>query len=425
MYNNMETKIIAIVDINNFYVSAERVFRPDLLNRPVLVASNDGTIVSRSAEVKTLGIAMGSPLFKIKDLIREHNIVVFSSNYPLYALLSHRVMTILAEYSPIQEIYSIDEQFSDLTGFDDVIERTKRMKEHILRDTTLPCGIGSGPTKTIAKLMNFISKRHPNSKGILHYHLLTQKQIDSIYSNIPTDEVWGIGRRLHTSLLEMGIVTVKQLRDADITLMRKKFGVVMEKTVRELRGECCIEIEEIAPPKQQIITSRSFGQPVSTLEELQGAIAHFVANCARKLREQNSIASLIQIFIMTDRFRNDREQYCPSLCIPLVTPTSNAMRLQSAADCALQIIFREGFLYKKAGVMVSEICDATYHQGDMFASEDQDTNLMMVMDELNKKYGKGTLRVSLDGSTNSWAMKQQNKSPNYLCDWDELPICHA
>lgn len=422
----MKNKIIAILDINNFYCSAERVFRPDLWNKPVLVASNnDGAVVARSAEVKALGIAMGTPLFKIRELVREHNITVFSSNYALYNLLSNRVMAILAEYSPIQEIYSIDEQFSDLTGFDDVVERAKKMREHILRDTNLPCCIGTGPSKTIAKLMNFTSKRHPKSKGVLHYHLLTEKQVDSIFSNIPTDEVWGIGRRLHSSLLEMGIETVKQLRDADITLMREKFGVVMEKTVRELRGECCIEIEEITAPKQQIITSRSFGQPVSTIEELRGAIAHFVANCARKLREQNSIAAMIQIFIMTDRFRKDREQYCPSICIPLVSPTSNAIRLQNAADIGLKHIFREGFLYKKAGVMVSDICDATFHQGDLFTSDDQDTNLMMVMDELNRKYGKGTLRISMDGSTNSWAMKQQNKSPNYLCEWDELPICYA
>lgn len=368
---------------------------------------------------------MGTPIFKIRDLIKKHNIEVFSSNYPFYSALSNRVMSILAQYSPVQEIYSIDEQFSDLTGFSDVIERAKAMKEHVFRDTALHSGIGTGPSKTLAKLMSFVSKRHPRSLGILHYHLLTEKQVISILKNVPTDEVWGVGRKLHAKLLEMGIENVLQLRDADIAMMRSRFGVVMEKTIRELRGESCIAIEEIAPAKQQIITSRSFGKPVTTLEELQAAVAHFVSNCARKLREQHSIASMLHVFIMTDRFRTDREQYCPSLCVPLVTPTSNTMHLQGAADAALKAMYKPGYLYKKAGVMVSEICDEKFYQGDMFTHHDMDNALMKVMDTLNKKYGKGALRISQDGAMSTWKMKQEHRSPDYMCDWDQLPICVA
>ncbi|MDO8729402.1 MAG: Y-family DNA polymerase [bacterium] len=419
-----QPRSIGLIDCNNFYVSCERVFRPDLLTRPVIILSNnDGCAVSRSNEAKAIGVKMGVPVFKIRDLVKDHGIEVFSSNYVLYADMSNRVMSILSEYSPIQEIYSIDESFLDLTGFSDIRERARAMYERVVRDTGIPVCVGIGPSKTLAKLSNFVAKRHPKSNGVFNINLLSPGQVNSVLTNIPTEEVWGVGRKLTASLSEFGIDTVLQLRDADIASMRKKFGVVMEKTIRELRGEACIELEEMASAKKQIINSRSFGKSVGTIEDVQDALAHFVSNAAKKLRDQHSIAGMMQVFIQTDRFRTERPQYCPSVTIPLVMPTANSMTLQKWALAGLESIFRPGYLYKKAGVILSEICDASTYQGDLFASVPEDTEIMKVLDKMNARYGKGTIKLSQDGSRQSWKMRQEKKSPEYTTNWDEIPVC--
>jgi DNA polymerase V len=415
---------IALVDCNNFFVSCERVFRPDLQNKPVVVLSNnDGNVISRSNEAKALGVKMGVPLFKIRDLVRQHKITVFSSNYALYADMSNRVMAILSEYSPTQEIYSVDESFLNLTGFNDIRERSKAIRERVFRDTNIPVCIGLGRSKTLAKLSNFVAKRHPKSFGVFNINLLSPAQVNSVLTNIPTEEIWGIGRKLTASLNEFGIDTVLQLRDADVASMRKRFGLVMEKTIRELRGESCIDMEDVAPAKKQIISSRSFGQPVSEIEDLQDALAHFVSNAAKKLRDQHSIAGMMHVFIMTDRFREDRPQHCPSISIPMTTPTANIMTLQQWAVTGLNSIFKSGYQYKKAGVMLSEITHESTFQGDLFAPEPEDPTIMRVIDAMNKRYGKGTVKLSQDGSRQTWKMRQEHKSPAYTTDWDELPKC--
>jgi DNA polymerase V len=415
---------IALVDCNNFFVSCERVFRPDLQNKPVVVLSNnDGNVISRSNEAKALGVKMGVPLFKIRDLVRQHKITVFSSNYALYADMSNRVMAILSEYSPTQEIYSVDESFLNLTGFNDIRERSKAIRERVFRDTNIPVCIGLGRSKTLAKLSNFVAKRHPKSFGVFNINLLSPAQVNSVLTNIPTEEIWGIGRKLTASLNEFGIDTVLQLRDADVASMRKRFGLVMEKTIRELRGESCIDMEDVAPAKKQIISSRSFGQLVSEIEDLQDALAHFVSNAAKKLRDQHSIAGMMHVFIMTDRFREDRPQHCPSISIPMTTPTANIMTLQQWAVTGLNSIFKSGYQYKKAGVMLSEIAHESTFQGDLFAPEPEDPTIMRVIDAMNKRYGKGTVKLSQDGSRQTWKMRQEHKSPAYTTDWDELPKC--
>lgn len=420
---NIPTCSIALVDCNNFYVSCERIFRPDLDGKPVIVLSNDGAVVSRSNEAKALGIKMGVAFFKIRDLIRQHNVTVFSSNYALYADFSDRVMAIMADFSPVRQIYSIDEQFILLTGFSDVQARAFEIRRKVKRFTSIDVCIGLGPSHTLAKLFNFLAKRHPRSRGVFDYNALTPSQVDNVLTNIPIGEVWGIGRRLDASLNEQGIETVLQLRDADIGTMRARYGVVMEKTIRELRGESCLEIEEITPAKKQIINSRSFGQPVSEQADLEDALAHFVSNAARKLREQQSIASVLQVFISTDRFREDRPQYCPSVSIPMPTATSDTIALQGWAVQGLKQIYRPGFLYKKAGVIVSGICHESHFQGDLFAPAPMATKLMETLDQLNARYGKGTLKLSQDGARKSWAMRQDRKSPNYTTDWDQIPTC--
>jgi DNA polymerase V len=416
---------IALADCNDFYASCEVLFRPDLKNRPVIVlANNDSCVVSRSKEAKALGIKMGVPLFQIRDQVKQHGIHCCSSQYALYADMSNRVMSILREYSPVQEIYSIDESFLDLSGFQDVGRIARDIRDRVQRDTGITVCVGIGKnSKTLAKLANFMAKRHPKSKGVFDFNALTDKQAESVFSNIPVEEVWGIGRQLTTALEAVGIHTVQQLRMADIASLRKRFGVVMERVVRELRGEACIELCETTPAKQQIINSRSFGQPVTEIADLEDALAHFISNAARKLRAQHSCASLLQLFIMTDRFRDDQPQYCPNITIPLPTPTASNITLQRYAVSALASIYRPGYSYKKAGVVLSEIHPDTQFQGDMFAGAQEDPTLMATLDQINSRYGKGTLKLSQDGSRRTWHMKQERKSPEYTTNWYELPEC--
>lgn len=416
---------LALVDCNNFYVSCERVFNPRLRNKPVIVLSNnDGCAVSRSNEAKALGVKMGVPLYQIRDLVKKHDIQVLSSNYALYADMSNRVMNILASYSPIQEVYSIDESFLDLTGFSNIRALAGEIRQRVLQETGIPVCVGIGPTKTLAKLSNYVAKRHPRSKGVFSINELTASQADSVFENIGIEEVWGIGRRLTASLTASGIYTVAQLRQADIASMRAKYGVVMAKLIRELRGESCVSMEEVAPAKKQIINSRSFGNAVAAIEDLQDALAHFVSNAALKLRQQNSLAGMLQVIVMTDRFREDQPQYHPCISVPLITPTASTTELQKWALCGLSQIFKEGYQYKKAGVILSGIVPAAFHQGDMFASTAASPVLMEVMDNINARYGKGTLKLSQDGSRMAWAMRQERKSPAYTTDWLQLPVCH-
>lgn len=418
---------IALIDCNNFYCSVQKVFRPDLATTPIIVLSNnDAAIVSRSVEAKKIGLKMGEPFFKVRDLCRKHNVEVFSSNYALYADMSNRVMNILRQFSPIAEVYSIDEIFVDCTGFTDIPERAREMKRRVGAYTNIPVCVGVASSKTLAKLANFVAKRHPKSQGIFDYNALTESQRISVLSNIPPAEVWGIGRRLDAALASMGIETVLQLRDADIGMMRARFGVVMEMTIRELRGEACIEIEEVAPPKKQIINSRSFGKATGEVVDLEEALAHFVTNAASKLRAQNSVAGMLQVFIMTDRFREDQPQYSPSISIPLTNPTADTIALQNWAVKGLAQIYKPGFQYRKAGVILSEICSNNLSQGDLFSASIDASNskLMQVMDAMNKKYGRGTLKLSQDGTQKNWAMKQERKSPSYTTDWYQLPECN-
>lgn len=415
---------LALVDCNNFYVSAERLFRPDLAHRPVIVLSNnDGCIVSRSQEAKALGFRMGGPFFKARALVKQHDVAVFSSNYALYADLSNRVMAILGQFTPVQEVYSIDESFLDLTGFADIAERCKAIRERVAQQTSIPVCVGVGPSKTLAKLMNFMAKHHPRSQGVFNYHLLTMRQQESVLEHIAVSEVWGIGRRLAAALSGLGIHTVLDLRETDISMMRARFGVVMEKTIRELRGEACIDLEEVDPPRQQIISSRSFGQPVTEMSVLQEALAHFVSNAAVKLRRQASKAGLLQVFIMTGRHRPG-PQYTPSITLPLLRPSDDTRTLQRAAMRGLESIYQPGYAYCKAGVMLGEIAPASQEQNDLFATTSESPSpAMAVMDQLNARFGRGTVRLSQDGMTNAWKMRQERKSPSYTTNVAELPLC--
>jgi DNA polymerase V len=418
------TPQIALVDCNNFYVSCERVFRPDLKNVPIVVLSNnDGCAVSRSNEAKALGIRMGQPWFDCKHLAEESGILALSSNYALYADMSNRVMSILSDYSPRHEVYSIDECFVDLTGTPKLRDVSYEMRDRVIAWTGIPVCVGIGPTKTLAKLANHIAKKHPRSKGVFNYNDLSEAQQLKLLSQIEVGEVWGVGRRMTVRLAEHGIHTVQDLRTAHCATLRAEFGVVMEKTQRELQGVACIELQELVPDKKQIVSSRSFGHTVRDVAVLKDAMSTFVANSCAKLRAQGSHASLIQVSLYTNRFRKDLPQYNPTFTVPLPQPTSDSLVVNRWADYLVERLFKPGYEYKKAGIMLGEIHPAGRYQADWLEpTQATDTRLMDALDGLNKRFGRGTVKVSTQGAYKEWQMKQERKSPSYTTDWEHVPI---
>ena len=414
---------IALIDCNNFYVSCERIFRPDLQKTPVVVLSNnDGCVVSRSNEAKELGVKMGQPWFECRALSEKHNILALSSNYPLYADISNRVMNILRSYSPIHQVYSIDECFIDLTGISKTRETSYQIRERVIKWTGIPVCIGIGPTKTLAKLANFIAKKHPKSKGVFNYNDLSKIQQQKILNCIPVNKVWGVGHRLSTQLKESGINTVEDLKTAHIPTLRKKFSVVMEKTQRELQGVTCFNLEDITPNKKQIISSRSFGKSVSDINTLKDAVCTFVSNATEKLRSQKSHASVIHVFLKTNRFKVDQPQHMPSLAIHLPQPTNSSLTINRWSNHLLKKIFRPEYSYKKAGIILCEISDIHSQQVDWIESATSgDSKLMTTLDRLNQRFGRGTIKISAQGFYKEWKMKQERKSPSYTTDWNSIP----
>lgn len=414
---------IALVDCNNFYVSCERVFRPDLRNVPVVVLSNnDGCAVSRSNEAKELGIKMGQPWFKCKELAEEHGILALSSNYALYADMSNRVMSILGRYAPRQEVYSIDECFLELTGVPKLRDLSYEMRERVLRWTGIPVCVGIGPTKTLAKLANHVAKKHPRSKGVFNYNDLSDAQQKKLLSQITVDEVWGVGRKITKRLALYGIQTVQELRVAHTPTLRSEFGVVMEKTQRELQGISCIDLEERIPDKQQIISSRSFGNPIKELAVVQDALSVFVANATAKLRAQSGQAAMVQVFLQTNRFKPDEPQYNPSMAVPLPQPTNDSLVINRWVHHVAGLLWRDGYNYKKAGIMLSDISPVSMVQGDLLEPVfTSDNRLMKAIDGLNSRFGRGTIKVSTGGIRGEWGMRQERKSPNYTTNWAEIP----
>jgi len=415
---------IALVDCNNFYVSCERIFRPDLNKVPVVVLSNnDGCVVSRSNEAKALGVRMGQPWFECKTLAEEHGILALSSNYALYADMSNRVMQILCDYSPRCEVYSIDECFVDLTGMPRLREVSYAMRERVGMWTGMPVCVGIGPTKTLSKLANHVAKKHPRSQGVFNYNALTEAQKSKLLTQLPVSEVWGVGRKLTQRLAAHGIATVQDLRVAHTPTLRAEFGVVIEKTQRELQEVACIDFQQEVPDKQQIISSRSFGSAVTELPVLKDALSLFVANACAKLRKQNSQAALIQVFLQTNRFRKDQPQYMPCLAVPLPRPTHDTLEVNRWADALCERMYKPDYAYKKAGIVLSEISPVTHHQADWIEPDVlSNDKLMQALDGLNQRYGRGAVTVSTQGAYKEWQMRQERKSPNYTTCWEEVPV---
>lgn len=422
------TRAIALVDVNNFYVSCERVFSPKLEGKPVLVLSNnDGCAIARSNEVKALGVKMGEPWFKLKDMAKKHGIIAHSSNYALYADMSNRVMSILSKFSPDQEVYSIDECFLDLTGFQtrSLTEYGLQIRHRIKQWTGLPVCVGVGASKTLAKLANHIAKKNPQFSGVCDLNAMSQVEHDQWLGRVEVGEVWGIGRRLAPQLNELGIRTVLDLKRANPAVLCSRFSVVMEKIIRELNGTVCIDLEEISPPRKQIISSRSFGYPVADLPSLEEAIGLYISRAAEKLRRQQSFAGSVHVYIRTSPFNENEPHYSNSLTIPLPEQTDDSMQLTRVALWGLRKIYRGGYRYQKAGIMLSEIVDSQGKQTDLFSHSQPHSKpgrVMAAMDQINALMGRGTLRLASQGFRQPWKMKQGNKSPAYTTRWDELPV---
>ena len=417
-----------MVDVNNFYVSAERVFNPRLEGVPVVVLSNnDGCVVARSAEVKALNVPMGEPWFKLKALARKHGIIALSSNYALYADMSNRVMTVLRDFSPRQEVYSIDESFLDMEGMPgDLTQTARAIRSRIRKWVGVPVCVGLASTKTLAKLANHCAKKGlAGSDGVCNFETMSTAEIDGILSRIEIGEVWGIGRKLNEQLQSGGIHTVQQLRDFDVSRLRSRFGVVMERTVRELRGQSCLDLVDVSPAKQQIISSRSFGRYVTELTELEQAVSSYMSRAAEKLRRQNSVAQSAFVYLQTNHHKEGEPQYSPSMTLSLSRPTNDTRELVEAVLAGLRRIYKDGFRYIKAGVMLSDIAPAGIRQGDLFADHStapNTSNLMKTIDQINFKMGKGVLKLASDGIEQGWKMKTGNRSPAYTTRWSELAV---
>jgi DNA polymerase V len=419
--------LIALCDCNNFYVSCERVFRPDLIGRPVAVLSNnDGIIVARSQEVKTLGIKMGAPVFQVQNLINRHQIHLFSSNYTLYADMSSRVMSILEEFTPNLEVYSIDEAFLDLTGVckSNPIAYGQTIRKTVARATGIPVCVGMGPTKTLAKLANFAAKKWKQSGGVLDLSDPTRRE--KLMRIVPVDEVWGVGSRIAVRLNQLGIVTVWDLANQSVDRIRGQFNVVVARTVMELNGIPCLNLEEIAPDKQQIVCSRSFSRRLTEYRELSEAMAEFCSRAAEKLRNQQSVTGHISLFLRTNPFNPNEPQYQRAAGITLPFATQDTRVIVATANRLLKELFRQGYRYQKCGVQLGKIEPATMPgQADLFEFAAVDAGhraqLMQALDQINRRFPHST-RIAAAGFDQSWKPKAERISKRYTTDWEELVI---
>jgi DNA polymerase V len=416
---------LALIDGNNFYVSCERVFNPKLEGRPVVVLSNnDGCAVARSAEVKALGVKMGTPWFQMKDLARKHGIIALSSNYALYADMSNRVMAVLGQFSPDQEVYSIDECFLGLDGFGhyDLMDYGREMRHRVKQWVGIPVCVGIAETRTLAKLANHCAKKNlAGVEGVCDFGRISDSERSRLFSSILVGEIWGIGSRLSKQLGERGITTVEALRTADPKTLRREYSVVVERTVMELNDIPCVEMEEASLNKQQIISSRSFGTYVYDLAPLEEAVASYIAIAAEKLRSQGSLAGMVQVYIRTNPHKA-APQYQRGLTIPMLEASDDTLRLTRAALWGLKRIYRPGYAYQKAGVALMNLSNATNSQMSLFSTVRDNSRLMEVMDRINGIWGRGTLHSAAEGLNKNWKMKRERTSPGYTSRWDQLPV---
>jgi DNA polymerase V len=414
--------MIGLIDCNNFYVSCERVFNPSLNNKPVIILSNnDGCAISRSNEAKTLGVKMGAPAFMIEKLIRENDIQVYSSNYTLYGDMSHRVMTLLEMFVPEMEIYSIDEAFLFFDGLAEssISSIGKRIIQTITRDTGIPVSLGIAPTKTLAKMSNKLAKKSQNCRGLF---VMKENMREEILRTYPIGDVWGIGGQ-HTALLKKnGILTAYDFTKTPKGWVQKHLTVVGLRLWEELHGRSTIAAEPEISNKKNICTSRSFGNMQTEYLPIEEATATYAMRCAEKLRKQKSCARVMMVFLHTNQFRHDLPQYAKNIVITLPVPTNSSLELVNYAKAGLRKIFRKGFSYKKSGIIVSDFVPQNETQQNIFDTRDRSKHsaIMEVIDTMNNRHGRDTLRIATQGFTQKWKLRQENLSKCYSTRLEEI-----
>ena len=423
----MTAPVFALVDCNNFYASCEKLFRPDLADKPVVVLSNnDGCIIARSKEAKKLGIKMGLPVFQVRDLLQKHQIVAFSSNYALYADMSQRVMSTLESLAPRVEVYSIDEAFLDLTGVaysQGLTEFGLEVRRTVQKHIGIAVCVGIAPSKTLAKLANHAAKTWPKTGGVVD--LTSKERQRKLLALLPVGEVWGIGGKLTKRLQQLGVDTALQLADADPKFIRQHFSVVVERTVRELNGESCIALEEMAQTKKQIISSRAFGERITDKQQMREAISEYVSRACKKLRQEQQEAKYLTVFLRTSPFSDKDAPYSASKSVELDSPTGDTRIFLAKAMQLLDGLWLDGYRYAKAGVMLSDFYDPGVHQPGLFdeplIKKESDHQLMQLIDNLNAKHGK-TIWFASQGTKQDWSMKRELLSPAYTTNWRDLPV---
>lgn len=407
-----------LIDCNNFYASCERVFNPSLNGKPVVVLSNnDGCVIARSNEAKALGIKMGIPAYQIKDLVSSHGVAVFSSNYTLYGDMSGRVMSMLAELSPEIEVYSIDEAFLNLDGIIDLNTIGRKMVDRVTRGTGIPVSLGVAPTKTLAKIANKFAKKYPAYDQLCIIDS-EEKRIKALQLT-EIENVWGIGRRQAAKLQKEGIKTAYEFTRLSGSWVRKNMTVVGERTWKELQGISCIDMETAPPAKKQICTSRSFGKMLTDIDTISEAIASHASTCAKKLRNQQSYATSLMVFIHTNNFREDLPQYWRNIVMHLPVPTNDTQEIVHYALTGLKSVFLNGYQYKKAGVIITEITEGA--QLGLFDHVDREKRerLMQTIDKINGEHGNN-IKLAVQGTGRGWKLKQEQLSGHYTTNLNQI-----
>ena len=416
----MKKKVFALIDCNAFYVSCERVFNPKLNNKPVVALSNnDGCIIARSKEAKALGIKMGVPLFKVKDIVERENVIVFSSNYTLYADMSRRVMNIISEFTPSIEVYSIDEAFIELTNMNvDYESYARHMRKVILQYTGIPVSIGIASTKTLTKVANHIAKDDESLEGVCS--LIQHENLDQVLEDTNVVDVWGVGRQLSKKLIVNGIFNAKLLKNCEDAWVRKMMSVNGLKTVSELREISCLDLEETSATRKSCCTTRSFGKPLINLEDIEQAVTTFARRATERIRGENLIASTVSVFLRTNPFDRNR-YYSNSSTTTLSYPTYDTVQIVKTALQLTKIIFRENYKYKKAGVLLSGFYEKGTETKDLFSeARYRSPKLMSAVDQINERYGSDTIQIATECQIGKWKQKRKNCTQSYTTQLDNV-----
>ena len=419
--HNSINQSIALIDCNNFYASCERIFNPKLIGKPIVVLSNnDGCIIARSKEAKKLGIKMGEPYFKAKNIIEKNKVEVFSSNYSLYGDISQRVMETLSSFSSEVEIYSIDEAFLGLNGFENYELKTycNHIRQTINKWVGIPVSIGVGPTKTLSKIANNLAKKNSNYKGVC---ILENKiEIKKALNQTSIEDVWGIGRRLSIFLKKHNINTAHHFSEMDRGWIRKNMGVVGEKTYLELNGVSCLDLDLVPSDKQSCCVSRSFSRPIEKLFDLEESISTYGSRVSEKIREEGLVAESMSIFVLTNHFNRREKQYSNSIKLHLPFPTNNSIKIVKRSLEGIRKIYRPGYKYKKAGIILYGLSRQNVTKGLLDYDREASDSIMQTIDKINNRYGGETIKIASEGIKKIWKMKRENVSPCYTTRFDEL-----